>query len=493
MNERAMQKPWSVALCLLVAAFFLLVLFADFMPMPIGSYATQRFFLVGFLGFVIVFSSAFLIYRDGFKSLVEIWPAVALSIGFIFLSLPFHRALFTWVEPGMYALFFLGFVLAGSLPKRWEQKEGWLIILVGVAAVTSAFYGAASITVYLFVMSDGVASLSAYIPWGFVSIRYWSHIATWLLPLLPLAVLVGPLRKQRLWCFSIAIGAALWWWIVFLSSSRGTMLGVAFGVLLAAVLIGRPAAPWLKVFFKYLTYGVVAWFLLSVLIPSFLLDEVSMRTLKSDTSGRVPLFIEAWRMSLVEFPFGLGPQSWLTHEIITESYRQSPKFGHPHNMYLMWAVEYGWLLIVAILVLAAQAVRLFWRRRNELGQDSTRAIPLAAFTASVSAALLHAGVSAVFMAPGSMLIGFLVLSVFWALISDARVTSTTKPTTKRAIAALVVILTGGMLCLAWLKEVRAYHSAMIVDEVFYYENVPMGTLPRFWFHGNFPRHESQMP
>jgi O-antigen ligase len=480
----------------MIVAFFLLVLFADFMPMPVGSYATQRFFLVGFLGLVVVFSSAFLIYRDGFRRLVEIWPAVVLSIGFVLLSSPFDKALFTWVEPGMFALFFLGFVLAGSLPRRWEQKEGWLIILVGVAAVTSAFYGAATITVYLFAMSDSVASLSDYIPWGFVSIRYWSHIATWLLPLLPLAVLVGPLQKQRLWRFFVATGAALWWWIVFLSSSRGTMLGVAFGVLLAAVLIGRPAAPWLKVFFKYLVYGIVAWFLLSVLIPSLMLDEVSMRALKSDTSGRVPLFIEAWRMSLVDFPFGLGPQSWLTHEIITEGYRQSPKFGHPHNMYLMWAAEYGWLLMVAILVLAGQAMRLFWRRRNELEKNDVRALPLAAFTASVSAALLHAGVSAVFMAPGSMLIGFLVLSVFWALISDSSVTLTNKPTTKRtlvALVALVVILAGGALCLAWLKEVKAYHSAMIVDEVFYYENVPMGTLPRFWFHGNFPRHESQMP
>ena len=62
-----------------------------------------------------------------------------------------------------------------------------------------------------------------------------------------------------------------------------------------------------------------------------------------------------------------------------------------------------------------------------------------------------------------------------------------------AFTASVVILAGGALCLAWLKEVRAYHSAMVVDEAFYYENVPVGTLPRFWFHGNFPRYESQMP
>jgi len=36
-NEKTMQKAWSVARCLLIVAFFLIVLFADFMPMPVGS------------------------------------------------------------------------------------------------------------------------------------------------------------------------------------------------------------------------------------------------------------------------------------------------------------------------------------------------------------------------------------------------------------------------------------------------------------------------
>jgi len=493
MNEVALKRVWCVILYLSIISFFLLVLFADLMPISIGSYAFQRFFLSGFLGLLVTFLSGFLIYFYGFKSLAEIWPAAALSVGFILLSLRFDKTPFACVEPGLYALFFLGFVLSGRLPQQWEQKKGCLIILVGVTAIAAALYGATTITVYLFVMSDSVTDLSVYIPWGFVNIRYWSHVATWLLPLLPLAVLVGPLQKQRLWRFFVAIGAALWWWIVFLSSSRGTMLGVAFGVILVAILVGRPAVPWLRVFFKYLAYGVIAWFLLSVLIPSFLLDEVGMRALKTDTSGRAPLFFEAWRMSLIEFPFGLGPQSWLTHEIITDEYRKSPKFGHPHNMYLMWAAEYGWLLIVAALILAGQAMRLFWRRRNELAQNDVRALPLAAFTASVSAALMHAGVSAVFIAPGSMLIGFLVLSMFWALISDDLQLSKVRPTKTRTIFAVTVSGVFAALCLLWLGEVRAYHASMVDDEEFYYENIPSGTLPRFWLHGNYPRHESQMP
>jgi hypothetical protein len=65
----------------------------------------------------------------------------------------------------------------------------------------SPFYGAATITVYLFAMSDRVTSLSDYILCGFVSIRYWSHTDTWLLPLLPLAVLVEPLAKATIVAF----------------------------------------------------------------------------------------------------------------------------------------------------------------------------------------------------------------------------------------------------------------------------------------------------
>ena len=490
-----MQNSWNAALWLLVAAVFACVLFADFLLLPFGGYASQRFLLAGLLGLAVSFSAGALIYQHGWPLFGRIWPAGLVAGGFILLALPFGEVPYRWVEPGMYAAFFLGFVLVGYIPGSDEQKQYWVVVLSSVAAVTVFFYGGATITVYLFALSDQVANLSSFIPWGFVNIRYWSHIATWFLPLLPLAVLMGPLRNQGLWRFLIALGAALWWWVVFLSSSRGTMLGLAFGALVAMVLIGRPALPWLKIFLRYLAYGVIAWLLLSVFVPSLLLDETSIRTLKADTSGRMPLFIEAWRMSLENFPFGMGPQSWLTHEILTDDYRQSRKFGHPHNMYLMWASEYGWLLIGTLLILVGQAVRLFWRRRGEVraGENNDLMVPLAGFTASVSAALLHAGVSAVFMAPGSMLIGFLVLSVFWALITPDMQPTAPKRPKARAFVAILVGLQISLPCYYWITDVYAYHKAMESDLKFYFESVPAGTLPRFWFHGNFPRHPSQMP
>jgi hypothetical protein len=101
---------------------------------------------------------------------------------------------------------------------------------------------------------------------------------------------------------------------------------------------------------------------------------------------------------------------------------------------------------------------------------------------------LHAGVSAVFMAPGSMLVGFVVLSVFWVLISGERLDSKKKPTKRRTVAALVIALVGSGFCLIWIDNVRDYHAAMTNDEQVYYDGPSVGMLPRFWFHGNFPRY-----
>ena len=198
-------------------------------------------------------------------------------------------------------------------------------------------------------------------------------------------------------------------------------------------------------------------------------------------------------MSLQNFPFGMGPQSWLTHEPITEAYATGKKFGHPHNMYLMWAAEYGWLLIAAMGLVVIQAIRNFWRRRAELldSDDSNQLLLLAGFTASVSAALFHAGVSAVFMAPGSMLVGLFVLIGFWALILPggdfSKVERPLLNPGRRVLIGGLVSMVFLIFWALWMGEVWRYYQDMRADEPYYLEHESEGTLPRFWFHGNFPR------
>jgi len=473
------------------------VLFSDFLITPFGGYADQRFLLSiisGLLIPVLLCSYARHIPASSSIAIKELFPTLLLSATFLLLSLPYHPQPYAWVEPGMYALFFLTIFLAGAILSWNDTGLGYVRYLVVIIAVACTFYGLTTINVYLFATFDGVTDLVDFIPWGFVNIRYWSHIATWCLPLIPLAVMVGPFKSHRLWQAFVLLGAGLWWWILFLTTGRGSALGIAFGVTLVMLLFGRKALPWFTVFLKCLAAGIVIWLMLSILIPSLMEGAIQIRSIKSDSSGRMPLFIEAWQMSQQNFPFGMGPQSWLTHETLTDAYATSKKLGHPHNMYLMWAAEYGWILLVALGLVVAQSIRHFWRRRNQLiaTGSNEQLLILAGFTASVSAALFHAGVSAVFMAPGSMLVGMFVLIAFLALIipgtdgsamGDRVIASRGKRMTKAAIASMLFLI----VWFGWMKEVVVYYQDMRLDEEGAYEQVGEGILPRFWFHGNFPR------
>ena len=163
-------------------------------------------------------------------------------------------------------------------------------------------------------------------------------------------------------------------------------------------------------------------------------------------------------------------------------------------MYLMWAAEYGWFLIFAMGLVVIQAIRYFWKRRIEAIQSENPEylLLLAGFTASVSAALFHAGASAVFMAPGSMLVGLFVLIGFWALVlpsvsSRGEVQLASKSSQHRMGVSRILAVAFIVLWVLWLGEVWRYYQNMRLDESYYFEHENEGMLPRFWFHGNYPR------
>lgn len=482
---------------LVVSICFLLVLFAEFLPLPFGGYDSQRFLLALMLVSILIYSVVWSVHCELNELLSRSWPGLLVATMFLALAAPYHGAPFNWVEPVEYALFFASFTLSGAMIGGGRSAVYWAGVIATVAAVFVFFYGALSVVIYVYALLDKVHDLSAYIPWGFANIRYWSHIATWLLPLLPLAVMIGPLKKQRLWQFLVALGAALWWWIVMLSAARGTAVGLALGVLSAALFFRHDAFPWLAIFLRYLFYGVLIWLLLSVLVPSIVLDDLRVSALRLGSSGRIKLFSEAWQMSLQAFPCGLGPQSWLTHEILTDAYRNAHKVGHPHNMYLMWAAEYGWLSIVGLFLLVmVGCTRLWQKRRNMLAEGRPQISLLSAFLGAVVAALVHAGVSAVFIAPGSMLVGLLVLSIFWALICPDGApllgvsASLLKTNLGVRVIALLLVLS---ISVFWIHQVWSYHQAMESDLEYRRDGARNSLMPRFWLDGNFPRREVVRP
>lgn len=474
------------------------VLYVDFVPTVFGEYSDQRIFLA--LSIVVITSTISL-----FLSMRQRLGAALLSLlPFSFFFATLFIALiqggeydYSATEPGLYILYFLAFGFTGHVLGAHGLAKDAGIIFIYIISLAMFFYSGMTITLYTYAILDDYSRLDQILPWGFVNIRYWSHVATWLIPLLPLALLVGSWQHHRLWRILIIFSAAVWWWLVFLSSSRGTMAGVICGSLFVLILFGRGALPWAKSLLKFAGFGVLVWLTLSVLVPNLVFEQVQIRGLKAHSSGRWPLWQEAWMMSLQNLPFGMGPQSWLTHSIFTSEYRSASKVAHPHNMYLMWAAEYGWISILGFSALCGLALKRMINTVLAVRLNNESDIKwLVGFTASIVAVLVHAGVSAVFIAPGSMLIGLFVLSIFWALIEPfgrsqnvpGRLMLWQQALVRLAFVSLFVVLS-----LTWFKGVLNYHRAMVEDFPYYKEEVGMGHLPRFWFHGYFPRHPVQMP
>ncbi|MGM0767009.1 MAG: O-antigen ligase family protein [Pseudomonadota bacterium] len=481
----------------------ILVLFGDVLGTgSVGAYDSQRFLLVVVMGTLSVL--ALVTYAlgglsDSFSLAKIAFPTILLCSAFLFLAFPFRQGEYVWIESGMFALFFLATALVGRVLQGAGATMACVQVFLVSMAAACTVYGLSCINIYLFAVFHENSDFGRHIPYGFENIRYWSHVATWCLPLFPLAVLIGPLEHKRSWRLFVLTGAGLWWWVLIHSMGRGSLLGIAFGTFLAMSLLGKRALPWFKIFMHHLAVGIFLWLLLSVIIPSVLYDgESQFRTFHVGAAGRLPLLLEAWERSMQNFPFGMGPQSWLTERPLTEIYASSLKFGHPHNMYLLWAAEYGWILIVFLGLVVLQAIRFYWHTRSvcfrsPLTKNSNeKLLLLAAFTASVSAALFHAGVSAVFLAPGSMLVGLFVLIIFWALIAPIAPEKVTndrdwKPS---ALKISITLLASALLCfswLVWMHGVWHYYEDMRTDAGSYAEEVGRATYPRFWSHGNFPR------
>ncbi|WP_166645991.1 O-antigen ligase family protein [Halospina denitrificans] len=479
------------SLIFLVGIVSVAALCFDLYPSLLGSYADRRFVLT----FVILLTAPLSVFA-GFGRMRGVvygyWVFVA-SVVFSGL-LGTSGSEFLYVESVFYPALLLSVVGIGYLISQQSLAVAGLYVNAVVAG--AVVYSLLTPAVYLFAITDGVGRLDQFLPWGFWNIRYWSQVASWMLPVLPLAVMVGPLRDNRLWRLGVAITAGIWWWLVLVSSARGCAVGLIAASVLTTLLFGKPAWRWLRVFGIHLGYGLIVWSLFSLAIPWLLFDHPEMRTIGSDASGRIPLWYEAWRMSLQHFPFGMGSQSWLTHDVITSAYEGGKKFGHPHNMYLMWAAEYGWLAVGGLAVIGCSVVRRLFVVRHQM--QSQRLAPehsvlIVGITASVIAAMVHAGVSAVLLAPSSLLIGLLIAGLFWALLTrdielgrDQGCDHLYGQVGWGRYSLCVIVVA---ILVVWQFEVIRYYQAMRDDEPLYLENVPQSKMPRFWIHGNFPRNE----
>lgn len=480
----------SVSLLLLALVYSPLV---DFWPRltHLVAFVERRFLLVLLLPLVLFFSMMWLMchFSERCVTLMILMGVLVLAILPAGLDAPVAK--FIWIEPGLFIFYFLS-VMVWGYSICWSGHARLLFNLMLILLVVGfLIYAVICVYMFLFSMLDRVERLDAILPWGFLNIRFWSHLATWGMPLLPLALISLRFDRFKLWCFFVCLTAAVWWWILILSMSRGSMGALLTVIILIPVLFGRKAWSWLKWMLIFFVTGVLVWFLFSIVVPDLLGLEAAQRSIKIGSSGRWILWAEAWEMSMHYFPFGMGAYSWIMHDPLTPAHESKGLFGHPHNMYLFWAAEYGWWMVGGLFVVSFYLAKKWVRARKEMKENEKLFDPLIGLTASVLSAILHAGVSSVFLMPASMLMGLIVLGLFWAwvhmpLLSNYDAVSEL-PDTRYIKPILRFLLFVVAFCgIFWQSEVVGHYRAVERDLSVPGAKVIDRGAPRFWDNSQVP-------
>lgn len=479
-------KPNQFATVLLWMTILSFTVLLSILPFLIADYYNHSRLVLTWLLACLAGPALWSIHKFNLRNTGLNW-AIAFSISLFPTSLLSPNGAVTWLEPYQFSAFIISAMCLGIWLTSTQRLHCALKQFVVLLHITAFIYAVFSVYIYIFAMLDQVTRLDHLLPWGFINIRYWSQVASWALPILPLSLLITPLKHYTSWRISLYFTLTIWFWILFLSVARGSGVGLISAVLITALLFRRSCWPWLKIFLTGAVAGFVCWLVLSILLPSLLLDDSELRQATLNSSGRLPLWKEAWAMSWQNFPLGMGPFSWVSHTAITEGFEQGIRYGHPHNMYLFFAAEYGWISILALFGLGLHAVK----RLIPLTKDLSPAPSLIAITASVIAALVHSFFSAVLITPNSLLIGLAVLTLFWGLLHEGIQPSpmNIKRTSSLTIKGMAIVLF--VLGFAWLNQVYDFREQVQRDLNTPNVRVIGINSPRFWDNSHIPQNTNK--
>jgi len=310
----------------------------------------------------------------------------------------------------------------------------------------------------------------------FSTVRFFSQWQTWTLPLIgsASALLVPGGRPNRLVRAGVVIVAAGWWTLLFVSGTRGTLLGEAVAYVLVALLWAGVARGWLAQQLSLAGFGLLIYlaaYVLSVADWGGFLASFGHVASLSD-SGRREIWIAALALVREHPLLGVGPG----HYAFVDGIRNA----HPHNVVLQWACEWGLPSTCALVaVVGAGAARwlAFARYRLVKDPDAGRRGLVLALTASLTAAAVHAQLSGIAVMPLSQVLGVVIVGWCWGIVTSQRTVRVRRasPAAEALLVATVVAAGIAVGYGAWPSQGTAWFAVRPAGD---------GTLerfrPRFW-------------
>jgi O-antigen ligase len=379
----------------------------------------------------------------------------------------------------------------------WATQVGDEIVRRGLPALRAVLQATAAIAI-LYSVQFAVAYASALsfgnplmlddFTSGFSNFRFFNHVQTALLPLFVLLCCPPPGRDRfrPLW-----LGITSYWWMaLFATTGRGTLVGIATGCVVAAVVLRRRAIPYVRAVLLTLALGLVAYFVFLVAIPALTgaqgmraFSYAVERTAANPASSRTILWHRAIGLAAEHPWLGAGPMHFAHHA------NDLHIGAHPHDWVLQIASEWGLPALGALLAAIVLGLRALLRAGKRVADaDGPNQATFAALLVAAVAILVDGLVSGLFVMPQSQLAIALYLgcAIGWvrSTLPAAAAPAARYPARWRGgIAIVLVIAAMAATAAVWPEALaRIGHQPLTPAEALAngYDH-----LPRLWDTGYF--------
>ncbi|SDE56060.1 O-antigen ligase [Massilia sp. PDC64] len=382
----------------------------------------------------------------------------------------------------LFLLYMLAAMVAAEIARHGQAAILFVLRCLGIMC---AFYVFLFIVAYVGGLSLGIPLALDDFTTNFSNIRFFNHAQTSTLPLLILLCCLTPRPSKLRWLW-MAVGT-YWWMALYATTGRGTLLGMAAGCAVVAVLARRRAVPYLQQVAVTAVLGLLAYFVFLTVVPALLgVEGMSSfmyaidRTAADPSSGRMPL----WRLAAAligQHPWlGVGPMHfahYTGHLHIA---------AHPHDWLLQVGVEWGLPALLCLLIAVAYGLRALLAAGARVRHDdaANETIFVALLTGAV-AILVDGLVSGVVVMPQSQLAFALYLGCAIGWQRTMRPAAQAAPDgIHRAVGAVcIVVAMVGVIAGAWPGAAARLHGEEMTPAE---QAVNTGTQwPRLWKAGYF--------
>ena len=389
---------WTV-LILFVMCFMLSTVFSYNLigVLEIGSeYDLKRLIAVGFIG---IFSLGLLLVRDVYLPLVS-RATQFITAGFICLAaysaLVSKHPYWGMVEIANIVLLIVAFYLLSACMRVIEQDK-LLCFIYGFSLLFSLLTFYKYILFLLFSYLDAQSFNIHGLLLGYVNVRFFNQLQVMLLPLLFLPFVLPLLARFKK--ISIAL-IALHWLALLQTEARGAILSLVLALAVMALFLPKEIRnSIIEASLKSMLFGIILWFFLIFLIPTWLMDTTSFQ-IKTTSSGRIDLWLYVLH-AIPERPWtGFGAMSfaWAEDKPLSNA--------HPHNSVMQLLYEYG---LVVCVVITAWVVKGVYQQLATL-QNVTHRQLIPIIYAAISA-LIYSLFSGVVVMPMAQLLLVVMLAL----------------------------------------------------------------------------------